>query len=283
MAKLDWQKADQYKYTEQLDNKGWAWEFIRRSETYRAAYAKLAHEDQGQIFHQPEMKPGETEIDWRYRADEIGLEARSMNYAQYRAREWNLWDMYDPEEIYHPKKIHFDLSNPYPIFFSDLIGLPEDLSEEAAQKAHSLFSDKPMLKGLRPYDELTQSSHLMPGKNLLFVAFDPQRSIPEQLKKVGKFLEQFSKITGEFIYSGKEHKKKRLLYLRMLDAVNANAGLHKTDILKIIEPEGTPGGLAYSGSSSKTISDRASGTFEQANQMAEYGYKRFLFSVEFKD
>lgn len=48
MSNLDWQNDSDYAYTENLGDREWAWEFLRRSKAYRAAwveYTKIPVDD----------------------------------------------------------------------------------------------------------------------------------------------------------------------------------------------------------------------------------------------
>lgn len=259
-----WKKAENYDYLTKLDGKnavaGWAWEFIRRSKSYRDAYAEFddLRQQYGQDWRanqprdvfEPTKLPNETDNGWKYRVAGMGLVAEPISASQKRARTWQLADMYDPQQTYDKNHIRFTVGTPFPAFYAE----PRPTNIPTVQAFEDLQHD---------YQD-ADTPHL------LFAAFDVTRPINEQLKKAREILGQHRKaFAATRQYKG--HKGKWVLYVRFLDARASDADLQLIDILKAV---GIP----------KNMRDEphavASELFEQAQNMADEGYRGLLSKLE---
>lgn len=287
MAKLDWQKADDYAYTDNLDHKGWAWEFIRRSTAYRTGYAEIfaliEQKHQGDWKKQPriyipEKCADESDNAWLLRLNKDGIAGRQLFSSQQAARQWSLWDMYDPEKIYDPEEIHFDLQNPFPAFY----GLSGDVSDENGEPSAAQTIKNGILNQVRPFDELGYSLDFKADEGIIFIAVDARRPISAQLDKAEIFLKKYQSILDRAEAPGIARMDKWTLYLRMLDAVHAETGLSKAAMLREIQPDGSSGSLNYAKEDPKRVSDKAGEILKSAMTMADEGYKKLLYEIEFK-
>lgn len=295
MSNLDWQSDKAYNFTEDLDDKGWAWEFIRRSPAYRAAYAEtLAHvhekygswENQPITSYRPERLENESPRQWMLRADENGQAARELTSSAARALDpWFLYDMYDPTLQYAPDKIAFDLYNPFPTFFSPMADSKEDTPSEKNRQWLCDLHEK--MKGkihrLRPIEELDSPNGFSIDDNVVLVAFDIRRPLPAQLEKARIFLGVTQDHADLFEREGNKRRDKGRLYLRILDALDSAPDLSQAEMLRRIQPAGSPGALDYETAAPKAVTDRASSMIRQAQNMTETGYKRLLFSIEYEE
>lgn len=136
MKKPDWKKAEDYEYTQLLDAKGWAWEFLRRNPEYRKDYRALCSGEYKESGYEPAKLTGETDNQWRGRCiHDEDVDPIKITPEQNLARKWGLYSsLYDPvktapELAGDDPPLRFDV-DVRPIFirkFDDLNDLPVDV------------------------------------------------------------------------------------------------------------------------------------------------------------
>lgn len=286
MGKLDWKKADNYSYTKGLSNQGWAWEFLRRSHSYRKAYkeiAALVEKDCGGDWskqpkncYYPPKGSLEPVQEWAIRVEAEGQTAEILPASENCARQWLLKDMYVPDKRYFPEEIFFISSQTFPLFYASSVTVSNDFSAEDQEWIGSVYMDETLRK-LRPIEEMAQSPE---GNHIVFVAYDASANLVRQIEQAEAFLASYQRMIGKKT-TGRKHKDKWKCYLRMLDADNAETGLPLTDIIKEIQPKGSPGSPNYD-QESKVISDYAGSTLEQARRIANNGFRRLISEIDRK-
>lgn len=264
--KLDdqWMKAENYAYLVQLKGRdsvaGWAWEFIRRSMSYRNAYADLEHlrheygslwlEKQPHDLYDPPKLAGESDNAHMLRVAGLGLQKKLISISKQRARTWLLRDMYDPDMPYDKSVIQFVARNSFPTFYAD------------ERVAH--------IPAIQPFEDLLHDYVDTDTRQLLFVAFDTTRPLNEQLKKLRPVFAEYRKDFEIKTNDNKGHGEHYVLYLQFLDARALRPEMKLIEILKVI---GKPAmrGDPY---------EAASELHGQAVRMTTEGYKGLLFQLE---
>ena len=247
---MDWQKPEDYEYLKKLNNKGWAWEFIRRSRQYRSIYypfVENAPEKQVIVRYIP-LKESQTEsnVAWRKRAKGMGLEPFAITASQDRARHWGLLDMYAPELRYDKNQISFGIRNPFPVLYRSYDAVRELFSLPEVTEAYS-------------------------RERFVFVAFDAGRKLDEQIERVKPLLNVHTKrILGNNRKNTSFHKDAWRLYIRFLDALDADTVLSNSDIYRKIQTLHV---------SKHRINDLASETKKSALAMTENGYEAILEDI----
>lgn len=258
-----WKKAENYVYLEQLKGRdfmaGWAWEFIRRGKAYQAAYASLEHlrhqygskwlTKQPRDLYDPGKLAGESDSAYMFRMAGLGLEGKPISVSQQLARTWMLRDMYDPDMPYDKNMIQFVARNPFPAFYAD----------QRVKHIHAI----------QPFEDLQHDYVDTDTSHLLFVAFDATRPINEQIKKLRPVFAKYSKAFEAKTNDYKGNEDRWLHYIRFLDAYKADPSLSYISIWNALDPQTRND--AYQG---------ASGYLEQAQGMADEGYKGLLFKLE---
>jgi hypothetical protein len=288
MKKLNWREDADYDYTDKLDSKGWAWEFIRRSDSYQHAFKEITDlvlkeydsdwKKQKIVQHVPERYENETEQQWFCRADTEGLIVRSLTNSQQVAAQWSLFDMYDPDLKYDSQKIFFDLRNPYPAYF----GMMPDFSEEDVpdgEKERSLSVYK-KLHHINHVSDIENSSLI--NENVLLVAFDTRRSVNDLLAMARPILVAHGELNKKFKNSYKNQRQQWRKYIRMLDAANSGEDISKKAMIMYVEPDDVLRGKKYADMDVRHISDHAVNTLKQACEVAESGFRGILYDIEFK-
>jgi len=98
-----------YDYTCQLTADGWAWEFLRRGNPYRAAYKKfIADTSTAPIRYDPPRNEGEDEKKWKHRVMlTTSLEPRIIRREEDAGRPFGLVGMFDAWVRYDATVIKF--------------------------------------------------------------------------------------------------------------------------------------------------------------------------------
>lgn len=277
MTKQDWRKKADYAYTKDLDNKGWAWEFIRRNEEYRATYAAwlkvITNKHKGDWKNEP---LAESQLDLSglsmrtklLRERTAGLQ-RKKTASEIAAGRWGLWAMYDPASPYDPSIIEFDLQNPFPAFYADL-------SKSASKQVSGGV--------LQSFIELAKPKPLMTEADIVIVAFDTDRPLTEQLKKTKQVLKEYQNASTKLKQQGKPQRQGFSLYLAMLDALEDDKVLTPGEIIKIIDPHKKFKGFGgYAMVSYKQINKYGEDTAEAAKKFRDVGYRDLLFKIRNTD
>ena len=203
---MDWEKEEDYEYTNDLSPEGWAWEFLRRNKKYIQSYnnSQLVVNDLENKYGKREDNPhqwaedpkskvyippkndNEADQQWKYRVMLNHDNPRIINIESYMAQKWELQRMYDPTEQYE-EHIQFKITKDYPRVLDK-------------QGSLDLFTK---------HDKV----NFITSKRVLL--FDLYHSIPQQLKIAKKYLksaQKDKKVKGSF------HMDEWSLYLRILDA-----------------------------------------------------------------
>lgn len=268
----DWRNADDYSYLDELDLKGWAWEFLRRGKKYRQAYAPFRarqaqegdawRQKQPVVLYEPKKLAGESDAAWEQRAARQGLHATRLTESRLLAREWSLFDMYDPAQPYDEHFITFRLSSPYPAFYGDPAPIPEETKHPNDSKA---------LRRLRPFEDLHNGNEDIPPEALLVIAFDVRRSMDDQLASVHPVFQacahRLTSIRNPTL--GKKYKS----YIRFLDALDAGAeaDMHLYEILLAVDSSDRVQNTDYE----KRL-DMASYAKKAARKLADTDHKKLL-------
>lgn len=216
MTKQDWRNEKDYAYTKNLDNKGWAWEFIRRRDDYRTEYARCKRQIE-QIYkgdwskEEPVVTPldktGLSRSAVRLKRNLAKIQ-RVLTPTQQAAARWGLWAMYDPAMVYDSLMVKFDLTNPFPAFYAGR------LDKETGDRGNT--------KDIQDFSELFKPKPQMKDADIVFVAFDTRRPLSDQYLKTKKVLERYQDKKCRLVNSSKLQKAGFPLYIRMLDAVEDN-------------------------------------------------------------
>jgi len=241
MAKPDWRKEEDYAYTEDLTGEGWAWEFLRRSPTYRKAYQEFQKaqsrliEEYGDEWRRdprarvedPPRREGENLRSWYRRVDFLeGKVARRFWPDQQAAEPFGLRGMYDPD-----------------------IGMEQDVKFLNGQLfPQYLFLEDDVDTVMDEYEPPRgEDSWRPPGDMRLvrwdraLVAFDLELSIEGQLQDLGKRLNTIRLERGfKKPRAPSKLTKSRTRHLRALDALED--GAKHSDVGKALFPSNTKEG-----------------------------------------
>lgn len=279
MTKQDWRNEEHYAYTKKLDNKGWAWEFIRRRDDYLRAYEErrffIEENFEGdwskeEPFFSPTLGSLETFEDWEERR-KTGKGKRILNDTQSLALQWGLYDMYNPCLAYDAKLVRFDLTNPYPAFFATS-------PERAVTKGENVI-------GLQDFRELLKPKRYNWNEDIVYVAFDAYRPLPNQIAKAQKFLTRYQDKKQRLVNAGKPQKKKFPLYVQMLDAIRADGGkLTPGAIIQEIDRDKKFKGYGgYKAVGYKEINNYGEDVLDSARAFRDTGYLNLLFKIRNTD
>lgn len=229
MSHLNWRTPEHYSYVEALDTNGVAWEFIRRSKSYKAAYAKLVpdaanpewRKEQLIIAYEPERRINESENAWLARADDLGVRAIALTPSMSSAREWGLLDLYDPEAQYDPLSVAFCRKNKgLQVFLdTDVYDGSQGVSPETAD----------VYRKCTPLSELG-GTH-MGGR--LAVLFDLSAPWTPQIETVNEVFMALQILDSEKTDT-RNNAKKNTEYLRFLDGKLAEPHQNDTVLFSII-------------------------------------------------
>lgn len=253
---LDWKNESDYAYTAKLTDAGWAWEFIRRSESYRAAYQALKPADFKRIvpqgFPAQFLTPSE-----RAEAMDTPFPSQPRTPAQKKAALWGLFDMYNPDIVYDPDKIHFYKPNGVsPVIYGPSGG------------------------SIRPIEEIYHADDLPIGPTTLAIFVDFSRDVAVQVQRIKDVLKGYSK-SGAGAVKGRRRDKEWPRYLRMLDA-REDEILPKAQKIKRIDPykkwKQKKTQEVLDSADSSEWSKYADETLKAAERMAEAGF-RFLVNA----
>lgn len=259
-----WKNAENYNYLTKLEGRhyaaGWAWEFIRRSQSYREAFAGFIplRDQHGATWRNkqprdkyfPPMLAGESENGWKLRVSGLGYDARAITASQLAARGWMLGDLYDPDKKYDGDQVHFIVRNPFPAFY-------------ASQRDVEIPS-------IGPFEDLNHD-YAEAGDHILYVAFDATRPYGDQLEKTRIMLDQFGKRYDSKKSPSKGQSRHWVTYLGFLDARDADPEKPLIEILNTlnVEPQRTT-----------ARHELASQRYESARLMTTKGYKGLLHLLE---
>lgn len=142
----NWTSEKDYDFTENLSREGWAWEFLRRNEEYRASWERYLEQasecekkfgkgwekNQETWVYYPERKSGETPAQWglRVTAEEpIFWDEPLKSGAAVR---WHLSEMRDPDLSFeeHGRMVRFRKRSNFPAHLSDMIEAREYLKQD---------------------------------------------------------------------------------------------------------------------------------------------------------
>lgn len=274
MTKLNWRDPKDYKYTKELDTKGWAWEFLRRSDAYRKAYAEMKASAQERIPY-PEKKKGETENAWKVRVADSGEIARYLTPAQICARkEWQLYKLHAPDTIYNPDKHLFDLHNPFPAFYGEPRNIEDIEDKKEKKRLLKLFQKNPtLLAGLRPLDYIGEPLPNTDNAAIVFIAIDISKSINVQLAKIRKFSACYKKQIKKPQKLSRKRQDELTRFLRILDALSSDEKITQVEILKAVMPK------LYKDAHYSQVNSPASDNFSRAQEMTQSGYKELLLTA----
>lgn len=284
MKDQDWWNEENYSYTKNLDDLGWAWEFIRRGDTYRETYAKIEKFIQHEcgndwkaqpLIRFPEQFPGESDQAWAVRAEEQGIKTCRMSPSRVAATQWNLRDMFDADLQYDPAIIKFILSTPFPAYFGNPLEIDEGGgTEKFKKKIIDVFKKNPVIQKIRPIGEIIDPVGLVIDENIILVAVDLRQPIKKQTVKASKFLTAYQKLLPQHTH----HRKVWKNYLRMLDAKQSGTNMTMADIMIKIDPNldwaTNKNGLDQSG-----VGKHANDHLVKARQMANDGWKSILLAA----
>lgn len=267
MSDLNWKNANDYAYTAKLTDAGWAWEFIRRSETYRTAYKAMKPEDfkrtvpQGLPPHFLSSAEAKEAMNYTFRMP--------LELSQRKAGAWWMLDMYDPATVYDPDKIHFRTNNEaYPVIYGPLLETIGHVSPH-------------------PVSDVSNIDSFQMGPTTLAVFVDFSRDVMSQVKSIKDVLQVYAEVIPDSVY-GKRKQPAELWtrYLRMLDAredttLSGPEKISRIDPQKIWKPKGSEKGKTYGikDADSSELSKYADDTLQKAEQMAEEGFRFLLKSV----
>lgn len=271
MVELNWRKPEDYKYLKKLDDKGWAWEFIRRSPSYLAVYEEIMalpkKSRSAKTHYYPDRLPTDkTEGAWKMRVDEeLGVVAQKVTQGDYWARsKRSLVAMYPPDQKYQPDVIEFLNINPYPVFYADPAHLPKDVKR----------SHERMLRRLRHPSDLHNDAALSLPSSII-VLFDMERGMDEQIRKFEVFLKAYAKTHKARRNDTALHRNKWASYIRILDALNSDEKISLTDIVRVVDKQ-----VESDHSGSHAYSKAVSSLKKSAVKMSEDGFRGLIFNIQ---
>ncbi len=271
MAELNWRNPEDYKDIKELDDKGWAWEFIRRSPSYRAAYDEIMALPEktrsAKSHYYPDRLPTDkTENAWKMRVDEtLGVVAQKVTEADYWARNnRSLVAMYPPDQKYNANTIAFLNINPYPVFYADPPNQPDDVE----------LTDEKILWRLRHPSDLQNDMALLSSPSLI-VAFDMERGIDEQVGKFQVFLKAYAKLYKARRNDTALHRSKWVIYIRILDALNSGEKISLADIVRTVDKQ-----VESNHSNSHAYSKAVASLKKAAIKMSEEGFRGLIFNIQ---
>ncbi|NBX02906.1 MAG: hypothetical protein EBR02_02330 [Alphaproteobacteria bacterium] len=256
-----WAEKERYSYLTKLDKRhqprGWAWEFIRRSQDYRNAYKSFLYlqeefgadwiKKQSRDVYEPPLLSGESERKWYSRGNDQLFIAQKLTASQKCARQWQLHDMYDPTWEYNGKAILFVAEKQYPMFYGD----------KAAIK-------NPQVNSI---EDLQNDLVHLPTTNILYVALDTTQPLKYQLPQLKTIFANSKKL--ESIKKGQSERW--MTYIQFLDALDSGINIQFTHILKAIK---------HKGWHAENLPLAASECREAAQKMANEGYKGLLRQIQ---
>lgn len=242
MGKLDWKKVEDYDYTVNLDTSGWAWEFLRRSDRYRAAHAK-----------------GDAS----------------------QAILWNLKKLYSPYEVYH-SGIEFMYVNQHPLFFCSPGGKWDYLGIQQLKKFPEIHPLEELSDRLRIYSDtiliafdtsLPLDHQITKSKNLLlryqaerpFVNDEDTKVHPDKLQRQLRILDAIS--------SNDVPSQAAIIRIIHPDKKWPSISANPEDKIKNKKDVG------YDLATPQQIAAYAHDVFKQAQHMADEGYQKFLVKL----
>lgn len=213
MTKPDWQNENDYAYTANLDEVGWAWEFLRRNEDYkddweafRMQSAKYEKEfgtnwkkHRSTWRYDPPLLENETPDEWSTRCILSVADFEELPYESYCAKKWGLaLHMPDPNIRYDELKGQVQFLNP--LKFPRIVG---DEIEFNVLTTHD---------GNLPYSAVAARYKV--------IAFDLSLSIDSQIKEAKIKLMSAAK----YAKSKRNHRVQKAWrrYLQALDAKSQN-------------------------------------------------------------
>jgi len=203
---VGWKEIEDYAYTDNLNNQGWAWEFLRRNQAYVSDYNDycgviLKHKknsnSQPLQYFNPEKKEGETTQQWRARCMATEATGSSIDRpATYYGKKWHLKNILPPQ-------------TPYPIKDLFILPWPKIVDPDSFDDFY-----------YTPNEELSPTQ---PVPDKILLAFDLSLPIKHQLKQAKSKLNkaQNDQKNADTItpLKTKEHTQLWLNYLRILDAM----------------------------------------------------------------
>ena len=199
---MNWADRADYVFTESLDQKCWAWEFLRRNPDYRKEFANTKTLN-SPIFVPPKHDD-ETEQEWGNRVIAAGGEPEKLARTVFGARRWRMKSpMQDPK------------SNDCPRFLEPY---PKKLEWDDVGKY---------------FEEPGPHAPIMQRPDKATVVFDLQRRLPAQIRDAKLQLSSMKKkIPKKSKTNIQKFEWQR--YLRILDA--KAAGVENNIIIQKIEP-----------------------------------------------
>ncbi len=95
MSQLDWKNPEEYEFLFDLDQTGWAWEFLRRDEEYIEEYRELL-ESSDSIGVTPPKKEEETGSDYRLRMFKRGQVWKAVGPKDEFCKRWRITNPVSP-------------------------------------------------------------------------------------------------------------------------------------------------------------------------------------------
>jgi hypothetical protein len=182
----DWKQGSDYKFTQDLERDGWAWEFVRRNHEYRADYAQSLG---GGVTYEPPKAYGESDDAWRARITLDGGHPRKMILSVALAHKWRMIPpIQNPNGSQKPR---FDVQYPKRLTFDQLGQYFED--EESYR----------------------------PRGNFAVLVFDLTGHLDSQVESTNKQLKRLQK--GKSLVVRRSLSKKWETYLRLLDGEDDHA------------------------------------------------------------
>ena len=225
---MDWSNAKNYTFTSVLDREGWAWEFLRRNNEYKADF-KAATCSKEPVYDPPKLS-NESDRQWIARAVEADKEPRKLNPLTGLGEKWGLEQLQDPADDSAPS---FLQAYPFLPNWRDLDSL---------------------------YDRDAHESPIRMRPDIAVIAFDTARPLSKQLERAKDlFFSRQEVVTGR----RKNWKPDNwALYLRLLDA--KNAGAETAEIIAAIDKYSI---LPNDAASGYLADDRVSDDLKQARRL----------------
>lgn len=214
MSKRDWKNSEEYKYLDNAENEQWAWEFLRRSESYRKDYEKYLDyptiDDLDDFKDRPDFGEyyiGDPEIHANESYDEYLERCRgSKSTCIIDSIISDITEKYCLEGEGLPDPDSSDLPK---LYYPNLIYFDPDLD----------FGEKHVVRMLRrkPVDE---SHHIACYFNLSYPLKDQMDEAYERLSKLQDYMVEEEKLD---VPGDRATQPKYPRYIRLLDALKDNA------------------------------------------------------------
>lgn len=267
---LDWKNKDKYKYCDELDTNGWAFEFLRRNNSYQKDWIKFC-EIRDQLIKRhgsagKENKPcfGD-DLAWFY------FPPKHKNQSLQRWQDKNF--------LLEPRRIWFEefFSKKWEIkgAFPDPFKRPSAPPTFVKSKSHPFFPGYEELKEYYYQEDDPFSPHFQ-KKGKAVVVFDLESPFDPQLKIAKTVMsERAQEEEKENLIKRLKQKDPIKYYARLRECLRVydarRAGASTSDIAKHVFADQYPNKTeGYAGSK------KVGPTFKQANEFVEGRYKSLL-------